>query len=255
MSDATKIFRQLAQEKEKKYKNGIYYYTQTELAYNSNRIEGSRLSKEHTASLFATKTLVANQDDFIASDDITETMNHFRAFDYILTHLKQPLTEALIKEIHRILKTNTSDADLEWFKVGDYKALENIIGEKETTPPAAVHAAMAKLLQRYNAKGLKQFQDIIDFHVSFESIHPFQDGNGRVGRLILFKECLNNDIIPFIIDANHKNFYYRGLQNYQKEPGYLIDTCLAAQDVYTAYCQKLVYGFGQTNDQKPVLKH
>lgn len=245
MSDAKKILSQLMQEKEKKYKNGIYYYTQTELAYNSNRIEGSRLSKEHTASLFATKTLIATQDDLIASDDITETMNHFRAFDYLLTHIQQPLTEELIKELHRILKTNTSDADLDWFKVGDYKALDNIIGEKETTPPDLVPKAMEQLLQKYNQKQKKHFTDLLDFHVAFESIHPFQDGNGRVGRLILFRECLTNDMIPFIIDANHKNFYYRGLQNYHKEPGYLIDTCLAAQDVYTAYCKKLVYGFGK----------
>ena len=244
MNDIEKLEKQLIYERGKKYKGGIYYFTQTELAYNSNRIEGSKLSKEHTASLFETKTIIAD-GEVIKSDDIVETLNHFRAFDYLLNNVHAPLTEEIIKNFHKILKTGTSDADLDWFNVGEYKKMDNIIGDKYTTPPGKVAEEISLLLQRYNEKQNKVFADIIDFHYKFESIHPFQDGNGRVGRLLMYRECLANNVIPFIIDADHKDFYYRGLREYSKEKGYLRDTCLSAQDKYTAYCKRLVPDFGK----------
>ena len=232
----------LRSERARKYKSGIYYLTQTELAYNSNRIEGSKLTRRHTESLFTTHTLIAEAGDIIRSDDVTETINHFRAFDYLLDTLGQTLDEEIIKSFHRILKTNTSDADLPYFRVGDYKTVANIVGDRETTPPEDVPEAMAHLLERYDAHPI-DFDALLAFHVHFERIHPFQDGNGRVGRLILFRECLRHDIIPFIIDAEHRDFYYRGLYFYDREQGYLRDTCLSAQDHYVAVCQKLVPGF------------
>ncbi len=232
----------LRSERQRKYKSGIYYLTQTEFAYNSNHIEGSKLTRRHTESLFTTRTLVADAGDIIRSDDVTETVNHFRAFDRLLDTLDEPLTETIIKTFHRILKANTSDADLPYFRVGDYKTVANIVGDRETTPPEDVPEAMVHLLAHYNERAI-DFDDLLTFHVRFERIHPFQDGNGRVGRLILFRECLRNDIIPFIIDAEHRDFYCRGLYYYDREPGYLRDTCLSAQDHYTAACQKLVPGF------------
>lgn len=240
------LIEQLLTEKQMKYKGGIYYITQTELAYNSNRIEGSQLSKEHTRSLFETQTILAQKDELIRSDDIIETTNHFRAFDYILEEAYHPLTENGIKKIHEILKSNTSDAMVSWFNVGEYKALNNVIGERETAAPEEVQPKIAALLNSYELKKSKDIDDIIAFHVKFERIHPFQDGNGRVGRLILFKECLRQGIIPFIIDAKHKTFYYRGLQEYNHEKGYLRDTCLSAQDWYTEYCKKYVHNFLQS---------
>ena len=250
MNDIDKLLKQLSEEKTAKYKGGIYYYTQTELAYNSNRIEGSRLSRGHTKSLFETKTFIAEKDELIRSDDVIETTNHFRAFDYILDHSKELLSESMIKDLHRILKCNTSDADLDWFNVGEYKAIENEIGEnKATTLPKNVSRDIKILLATYQEIENKKVEDIIDFHVAFESIHPFQDGNGRVGRLIMFKECLINGVVPFIIDVDHKEFYYRGLRNYSKEKGWLVDTCLSAQDKYEAYCKKFVLNFGQNNEK------
>lgn len=232
----------LRSERQRKYKSGIYYLTQTELAYNSNRIEGSKLTRRHTESLFTTRTLVADAGDIIRSDDVTETVNHFRAFDRLLDTLDEPLTETIIKTFHRILKTNTSDADLPYFRVGEYKTVANIVGDRETTAPEDVPNAMAQLLERYAARAI-DFDALLAFHVRFERIHPFQDGNGRVGRLLLFRECLRHGIVPFIIDAEHRDFYYRGLYYYDREPGYLRDTCLSAQDHYVAACQKLVPGF------------
>lgn len=237
------LLDQLNLERINKYKNGIYYFTQVELAYNSNRIEGSRLKREHTESLFLTKTILANQDEVIRSDDVIETTNHFRAFDYLLDSAQQLLDEEMIKEFHRILKTGTSDADISWFNVGDYKAVGNVVANHETTAPEDVEDAMHDLMDNYDAAAIHSFDQLLQFHVKFERIHPFQDGNGRVGRLIMFRECLKNDIIPFIIDADHKDFYYRGLQEYFHEPGYLRDTCLSAQDNYTVYCKKLVKDF------------
>ena len=238
-----KILKQLRQERKMQYKGGIYHLTQIELAYNSNRIEGSQLSKEHTRSLFETQTITASKDELIRADDVIEARNHFRAFDYILENADLELTEVIIKELHKILKQGTSDADLSWFRVGEYKAMENIVGGHDTTPPEQVADAINALLGSYNVPGQRMLADVIDFHVRFERIHPFQDGNGRVGRLIMFKECLKNNIVPFIIDNQHKDFYYRGLDQYDKEKGYLVDTCLSAQDKYTTYCVKFVPEF------------
>lgn len=238
-----KILEQLLQEQKMQYKGGIYHITQIDLTYNSNRIEGSQLSKEHTRSLFETQTISASKDELIRADDVIEARNHFRAFDYILKNADQDLTEDNIKEIHKILKQGTSDSDLNWFNVGEYKALENTVGGHDTTPPNQVSNEIKVLLAGYNEPGQRTITDIIDFHVRFEQIHPFQDGNGRVGRLIMFKECLKNNIVPFIIDNEHKNFYYRGLDKYDKEKGYLVDTCLSAQDKYTTTCAKFVPGF------------
>jgi Fic family protein len=237
------LVKQFEEERKIKYKGGMYFFTQTDLAYNSNRIEGSRLTKDHTRSLFETKSILANKDELIRSDDVIETNNHFRAFDYMLDNYKKPLSEQLIKDIHRILKASTSDADLTWFNVGEYKSQENMVGDMETTCPEDVQSDISRLLEEYLSERKKNIDHIIDFHVKFEKIHPFQDGNGRVGRMIMFKECLSHNTIPFIIDAEHKEFYYRGLREYFKEKGYLMDTCLSAQDKYTAYCKKLVPDF------------
>ena len=242
MTPVEALIRCLESERQRKYKSGIYYLTQTELAYNSNRIEGSKLTRRHTESLFTTRTLIAEAGDIIRSDDVTETVNHFRAFDYLLDTLDTPLDEAIIQSFHRILKTNTSDADLPYFRVGGYKTVANIVGGRETTPPEDVPEAMAQLLERYHAHPI-DFDALLAFHVRFERIHPFQDGNGRVGRLILFRESLCHGIVPFIIDAEHRDFYYRGLYYYDREHGWLRDTCLSAQDHYAAACQKLVPGF------------
>ena len=240
MRVAEKLLEQLRVERDNKYKGGIYYITQVELAYNSNRIEGSRLKRAHTESLFSTKSILTEQDEIILSDDIIETTNHFRAFDYLLDSVEEMLNEAIIKEFHRILKTGVSDSDISWFNVGGYKKLPNTVGGLDTVAPEDVSDAMENLLDDYNMIDRPSFNDILRFHVNFERIHPFQDGNGRVGRLIMFRECLKNGVIPFIIDSDHKEFYYRGLREYFKEPHYLIDTCLSAQDKYKAYCVKFV---------------
>ncbi len=242
-----KLIDQLKSERKANYKNGIYHYTQTTLAYNSNRIEGSKLSHEHTVNLFNTHTILSNGDEIIDSNDIIETMNHFRAFDFILTNYDQNIDEDFVKEIHRILKSNTTDADIDWFNVGEYKSLSNTIGDTETCPPENVASEMQKLIEKYTSLSKHDFHTLLSFHVHLEEIHPFQDGNGRVGRLLLFKDCLKYGIIPFIIDHEHKLFYYRGLREFHKEPGYLTDTCLSAQDKYTAYCRHLVNGFSTDN--------
>ena len=241
MINVQNLVKQLQDEKSMKYNGGIYYLTQIEFTYNSNRIEGSKLSKEHTRNLFDTSSILSTKNEVIKKDDIVEASNHFRAFDYILDNYNQPLTEKMIKYIHLILKQGTDDALKEWFNVGEYKAMDNYIGEKSTAKPSEVAKEIQHLLKSYNKKATKQMEDIVDFHVQFETIHPFQDGNGRVGRLIMFKECLNNNILPFIIYDEHKLFYYRGLTEYKREKGYLIDTCKAAQDKYENYCQKLVF--------------
>lgn len=235
-----RLILQMKDEKNTNRKGGIYYITQVELAYNSNRIEGSRLSKEHTYNLFETSTILPNGNEVIDKNDIIETSNHFHAFNYILNTNKEPLTEKYIKYLHYMLKQGTDDAFKSWFNVGEYKKLENFIGEQTTSKPENVSKNIRELLTKYNKKNEKTIEDVIDFHVLFEKIHPFQDGNGRVGRLIMFKECLNNGIVPFIIDNEHKLFYYRGLREYDKEKGYLIDTCKSAQDKYRIYCDRLI---------------
>ena len=223
----------LRQEKEAKLKGSIYHKTQIDLTYNSNHIEGSRLTHDQTRYIFETNT-IGIEGERIRVDDIIETTNHFRCIDLIIDRAEERLTESLIKELHLILKSGTSDSRKDWFTVGDYKRLPNEVGGNETTAPEDVHREMQALLKEYNGKKQKSFEDIIDLHQRFEAIHPFQDGNGRVGRLVIFKECLANGYVPFIITEELKMFYYRGLREWNNVRGYLLDTCLAAQDNYKA---------------------
>lgn len=223
----------LKEQKVSKYSGGIYHKTQINLTYNSNHIEGSRLSHDQTRYIFETNT-IGLENEVLNVDDILETANHFRCIDMIIDHAKDVLSEKFIKELHFVLKNGTSDSRKEWFVVGDYKKIPNEVGGMNTTLPEEVAQRMKELLKEYNDKKEKSFEDILDFHVKFERIHPFQDGNGRVGRLILFKECLKYNIVPFIIDDHLKMFYYRGLKEWDYEKGYLIDTCLSAQDKYKA---------------------
>lgn len=214
-------------------KGGIYHRTQIDLTYNSNHIEGSRLTHDQTRYIFETNT-IGVEGESIHVDDIIETVNHFRCIDLIIDRAEERLTESLIKELHGMLKSGTSDSRKDWFAVGDYKRLPNEVGGNATTPPENVHKAMKALLSGYNSRKLKSLEDIIELHQRFESIHPFQDGNGRVGRLIMFKECLANGHVPFIITEDLKFFYYRGLKEWNNVREYLIDTCLAAQDNFKA---------------------
>ena len=222
----------LCEQKEMRMKGGIYHRTQIDLTYNSNHIEGSRLTKEQTRYIFETNTLGITSEN-TRIDDIMETVNHFRCIDYVIDHATDKITETHIKQLHLILKTNTSDSHKPWFAVGDYKRLANAVGEEETAEtaqPEEVHKKMKALLATYHAIRKTQFDDILDFHVRFERIHPFQDGNGRVGRLIMFWQCLQSNTVPFIITDDLRLFYYRGIQNWGKVNGYLRDTCLTAQD-------------------------
>lgn len=227
-----KILQALREEKNAKISGGIYHETQVRLTYNSNRIEGSKLSEDQTRLIFETNTIGAEEG--IPVDDIIETANHFRAIDYIIDCAEEPLTERIIKELHRLLKTGTKDSHLSWFNVGEYKSKPNVVGGKETTTPSKVPEAMKKLVDAYSQMTDVSFEDIIKFHHDFEKIHPFQDGNGRVGRLIAFKEALRFDIVPFIIEDSKKMFYYRGLKEWNNEKGFLIETCLDGQDTYKA---------------------
>jgi len=228
-----KLLETLQEEKSSNLKGGIYHKTQIRLTYNTNRIEGSKLSEEQTRYIYETNTLFTEKGANTANiDDIIETVNHFQCFDYMLKIAKEPLSEEHIKEFHKILKYNTSDSKKEWFKVGAYKFKPNIVGGIETSKPNEVEKHISELLKNYNGKNNIKIFDIIDFHYEFETIHPFQDGNGRVGRLIMFKECLKNNIVPFIIEDEFKFFYYRGLSEYPKIKDYLTDTCLSAQDNY-----------------------
>ena len=224
----------LKEQKASKYSGGIYHRTQIDLTYHSNHIEGSRLSYDQTRYIFETNTIVVEKE-VLNVDDIIETVNHFRCIDIIIDCAKAVPTEKSIKKLHLVLKNGTSDSRKDWFAVGDYKKLPNEVGGMDTTIPEEVADKMKNLLREYNAKDEKTFEDILDFHVKFERIHPFQDGNGRIGRLIMFKECLKYNIVPFIVDDNLKMFYYRGLKEWDNEKGYLTDTCLSAQDKYKAY--------------------
>ncbi len=223
----------LRQEKEARLKGGIYHKTQIDLTYNSNHIEGSRLTHDQTRYIFETNT-IGIEGESVRVDDIIETTNHFRCIDLIIDRAEEKLTESLIKELHLILKSGISDSRKDWFTVGDYKRLPNEVGGNETTAPEDVHRQIKALLKEYNSKKQKSFEDIIDLHQRFEAIHPFQDGNGRVGRLVMFKECLANGYVPFIITEELKMFYYRGLREWNSVRGYLLDTCLTAQDNYKA---------------------
>lgn len=225
-----KILQILRDEKEANLSGGLYHEIQVRMTYNSNHIEGSKLSEDQTRYIFETNTIDAG--DGIPVDDILETVHHFRAIDYVIDNAEEILTEDIIKKLHYILKQYTKDSTLSWFAVGDYKKRANMVGGKKTTKPADVHRAMEKLLNEYNIKENVTIDDIISFHAEFELIHPFQDGNGRVGRLIVLKECLRHNIIPFIIEDTKKNYYYRGLNEWKNEKGWLTDTCLDGQDAF-----------------------
>lgn len=228
----------LKDEKAGRYPGGIYHKTQIDLTYNSNHIEGSRLTHEQTRYIFETNT-IGIENEVLNVDDVIETANHFRCIDMIIDNAKAALTEKFLKELHLTLKNGTSDSRKNWFAVGEYKKLPNEVGGMDTALPEEVADKMKELLRVYNAKEGKTFEDILDFHVKFERIHPFQDGNGRVGRLIMFKECLKYNIVPFIIGDDLKLFYYRGLKEWDNEKGYLTDACLTAQDRYKAYLDYL----------------
>ncbi len=234
MDEPATLLEILQDEKKRRYSGGIYHKTQIELTYNSNHIEGSRLTHDQTRYIFETNT-VGVEDEVLNVDDVIETANHFRCIDTIIEEAKITLSEKFIKELHLMLKNGTSDSRLDWFAVGEYKKRANEVGGMATALPSEVAGKMKKLLSVYNEKKEKTFEDILEFHVKFEQIHPFQDGNGRVGRLIMFKECLKYNIVPFIIEDNIKMFYYRGLKEWESERGYLRDTCLSAQDKYKAY--------------------
>ena len=221
-------------EKASGTKGGIYHKVQIELTYNSNHMEGSRLTHDQTRYIYETNT-IGVEAGTVNVDDIVETANHFRCIDLVIDSAGQMLSEPFIKTLHRTLKNGTSDSRKDWFAVGEYKKIPNEVGGQDTTAPEEVPTEMKQLLASYNRKPDKTLEDLIAFHVAFESIHPFQDGNGRVGRLILFKECLKNDIVPFIIDEDLKLFYYRGLHEWNTERGYLIDICLSAQDKFRKY--------------------
>ncbi|OPC04860.1 cell filamentation protein Fic [Elizabethkingia ursingii] len=225
------LLNHLIEQKEMKLKGGIYHRTQIDLTYNSNRIEGSKLTHDQTRYIYETNTIGVTEES-VNVDDIIETTNHFRCIDLVIDKAKTKLTESFIKELHFLLKSGTSDSRKDWFNVGSYKKLPNEVGGNATCSPEEVSAQMKELLANYHLIRNKTFEDIIDFHYQFEIIHPFQDGNGRVGRLIIFKECLANNIVPFIIDEDLKLFYYRGLQEWTHIKEYLLDTCLTAQDHY-----------------------
>ena len=224
------LLQTLRDEKDAKISGGLYHELQVRMTYNSNHIEGSKLSEDQTRLIFETRTI--NATGGVPVDDIIETVNHFRAIDYVIDVAEDELTEEIIKELHRILKQGTADASLSWFAVGDYKKRANVVGGRETAKPKDVPARMKALLSSYSAVDVITVDDIIAFHHDFESIHPFQDGNGRVGRLIALKECLHYGIVPFIIEDAKKAFYYRGLSEWENEKGYLIDTCLDGQDTF-----------------------
>lgn len=232
------ILQTLLDQKASKLSGNLYEYTAVNFSYNTNKIEGSTLSEDDTRNIFHNNTLLASGQMNI--DDIIEMKNQLSMFDYMLDIAKEPLTEKIIKEFHKILKTNTSDEKKDWFNVGEYKKLANTVGGQDTTNPKDVADEMKKLLQKYNKKKDVKIEDIIQFHFEFERIHPFQDGNGRVGRMIMFKECLKHSITPFIIQNDIKQYYYRGLSEFEKEKGYLIDTCLSAQDRYKEMVEKFL---------------
>ena len=224
------LLQTLRDEKSIRMPGGLYHELQVRMTYNSNHIEGSKLSEDQTRMIFETNTVDVGEG--IPVDDIIETVNHFRAIDYVIDHAEEPLTEDIIKELHRILKQSTKDSTLSWFAVGDYKKRANVVGGRETAKPKDVPARMKALLSDYESLDAVSIENVIEFHYNFERIHPFQDGNGRVGRLIALKECLRHSIVPFIIEDSKKMFYYRGLSEWESERGYLTDTCLDGQDTF-----------------------
>lgn len=225
----------LVEEQQSHRKGGLYHKTQIQLAYNSNRIEGSKLTEEQTRYIFETRTIGFRDQEAVPVDDIIETTNHFVAFDYLLSTISEPLTEDVIKNFHRILKSGTADAQKTYFNVGGWKQLANEVGGCATTSPSDVAKAMAELGEWYGGVNKVTISVLAEYHWRFERIHPFQDGNGRVGRLILFRECLRHDIMPFVVDNEHKMFYYRGLSEFPRTPGFLLGTLQSAQDTYAAW--------------------
>ncbi len=224
------ILQTLREEKDAKISGGLYHELQVRMTYNSNHIEGSRLTEDQTRLIFETNTL--NIGDGVPVDDVLETVHHFRAIDYVIDSADRILSEEIIKDLHYILKHDTRDSTLDWFAVGDYKKRPNVVGGRETVKPADVPARMKEIIGEYNAKTNVTFSDIVSFHAGFEMIHPFQDGNGRVGRLVALKECLRFGIVPFLIEDAKKAYYYRGLSEWNNESGWLIDTCLDGQDTF-----------------------
>ncbi len=236
------LLQRLKEERTMRLKGGIYHRTQIDFTYNSNKIEGSKLTADQTRFIFETNT-IGLTNEVVNVDDIVETTNHFRCIEFMIINATEPLSEQFIKELHAILKNGTSDSRKDWFNVGAYKKLPNEVAGVETTHPKELGKQMKKLLNNYNLLQQKTLEDIVAFHYQFEMIHPFQDGNGRVGRLIMFKECLANNIVPFIIEDHLKHFYYRGLQEWNRVREYLLDTCLSAQDNYKALLQYFEIGW------------
>ena len=241
--DINKLKEELISQKNSKFKGNIYHYSQVNFSYNSNKIEGSRLTEEQTEAIFDTSSFIPKSDDLIKLDDLIESKNHFKLFDYILEHIDDELSKEMIIEMNKILKRNTTDEDDPRYNVGGFKVVPNIIGLVnviKTSDPKDVEKDIDKLLTEYNSLKNITIEDIIDFHVKFERIHPFGDGNGRVGRIIMFKECLKNNIMPFIILDSDKAYYMRGLKEYDNDPMFLIDTCKRAQDIYENICNELL---------------
>ena len=234
---------ELIKQKSSKFKGNIYHYSQVNFAYNSNKIEGSRLTSEQTEAIFSTSSFISKNDELIKIDDLTESKNHFKLFDYMIDNVDKLLTKKMIIEMNKILKRNTSDEDDPRYNVGGFKIVPNTIGvinEIKTTEPKNVEKEIDKLLNSYNLKKQVSIEDIIDFHFNFERIHPFGDGNGRVGRMIMFKECLRNNIIPFIVLDDDRSYYLRGLKEYENDKMYLIDTIKHEQDIYEKICEELL---------------
>lgn len=241
--DIKKIKNELLKQKESKFKGNIYHYSQVSFAYNSNKIEGSKLTSDETESIFNTSSFIPKSDTLIKLDDLIETKNHFRLFDYMLDNIDNSLSKEMIIEMNKILKRGTSDEDNPRYNVGGFKVLPNIIGTVnviKTTVPKDVNKEMDKLLDEYNSNNNITLEDIIDFHYRFERIHPFGDGNGRVGRIIMFKECLKNNIMPFIVLDEDKSYYIRGLKEYENDKMFLIDTIGHEQDLYENACNELL---------------
>jgi len=241
--DIVKIKKELIEQKKTKFKGNIYHYSQVNFSYNSNKIEGSRLSSEQTEAIFDTSSIIPKNEDVIKLDDLIETKNHFKLFDYMLDNVDKHLTKDMIIEMNKILKNGTSDEDDPRYNVGGFKIVPNMIGlinSRNTTEPKAVEKELDELLFDYNSKIKIKLEDIIDFHYKFECIHPFSDGNGRIGRIIMFKECLRNNIVPFIVLNDDKHYYLRGLKEYENDKMFLIDTLKHEQDLYEEVCEELL---------------
>ena len=238
-----KLKQELIKQKESKFKGNIYHFSQVNFSYNSNKIEGSRLTSEQTEAIFETSSFISKNDDLIKLDDLIESKNHFKLFDYMLDYVDEPLSKEMIIEMNKILKRGTSDEDNPRYNVGGFKVVPNTIGVVnmiETSSPETTEQDADSLLDDYSKLTQVTLEDIIDFHVKFERIHPFGDGNGRVGRIIMFKECLKNNIMPFIILDQDKPYYIRGLKEYNRDKKYLIDTILHSEDIYENSCEQLL---------------